>query len=878
MTIASGTFLGPYEILGLVGAGGMGEVYRARDSRLGRYVAVKVIPPTTATDRDRLHRFEREARLASSLNHPNIVTIYDIGEENGIPYIAMELIEGKTLREVITAGNIPLRQILSIAVQTSDALAKAHDSGIVHRDLKPENVMLTNDGVVKVLDFGLGKNTPLPVSFTESTVMAARDATNPGTIMGTVDYMSPEQAAGRDVDFHSDQFSLGSIIFEMVSGSRPFRRDTVVQTMSAIIAEPEPSLSADLQVPETLQDIVNRCHQKEPEQRYPSTRELTTELRELSFVLEASNSKLTKVLPKTETVTIKREQKRLPFRLIAIGAVFLLALTLLLVPSTRRRLLQFLPHSEPLPAAKNLVVLPFRTADTDPQHQTFAAGLTETITTALTQLTVDPSLQMSPASEIRNRRITTADDAKRVLAANLVLTGVIDTMGDSLRLQWNIEDASTNRALRSGTVSVNASQPLELESKTIETLIGSLELNVSSALKAALLQPTTLVPAAKDAYLRGRGYLQEYDKEENVNHAIALFEEAARLDPKYAQAYAAIGEAYWRESQHSRTNDWIAPAQARCEKAITLNENIAAGHGCLGAVYLTLGHYEDAIREYRRALQSEPTSDNFRREVARAEERVGRLQDSEKTLKEAIQLRPQYWSNYNALGGFYFNQGRYSEAADMFSRVIQLAPDTAFGYANLAGAYIKVARYKEAIPMLERAATIRPTGLAYSNLATTYFQIRQFAEAADTFEKAAKLDEKNYAVWGNLADAYYWTAGKRELSSDTYQKAVALGDEVLKVNARDAILLSRLAWYYTMLGNQPRASTYLKRALDIAPKDQEVLFKAALIYNQLKDDEQALDWLDKAASAGYSITTIRDVPNFDHLWASPKFQNLIRKQ
>jgi len=266
MTIATGTFLGPYEILGLVGSGGMGEVYKARDRRLGRHVAIKILPVKNAVDRDRLMRFEREARLASSLNHPNIVTIYDIGEENSIPYIAMELVEGRTLREALNAGPVSLRQIVGIALQVADALAKAHESGIVHRDLKPENLMVTPDGVVKILDFGLGKNEPLPIAPGESTVMAAPDSTNPGTILGTVDYMSPEQAAGRDTDYRSDQFSLGSIIYEMTANQRAFRRETAVQTMSAIIGDAPAPLSASTSgVPGPLRDIVERCLQKKPD-------------------------------------------------------------------------------------------------------------------------------------------------------------------------------------------------------------------------------------------------------------------------------------------------------------------------------------------------------------------------------------------------------------------------------------------------------------------------------------------------------------------------------------------------------------------------------------------------------------------------------------
>jgi eukaryotic-like serine/threonine-protein kinase len=871
MGIDSGTFLGPYEILGLVGSGGMGEVYRARDSRLGRFVAIKVLSTDTSADRAQLSRFEREARLASSLNHPNIVTIYDIGEENSIPYIAMELVEGKTLRELLADGPIPMRRTINIAQQIADALAKAHESGIVHRDLKPENVMVTNDGVVKVLDFGLGKNAPQPIKFAESTILASANPTNPGTILGTVDYMSPEQASGKDTDFRSDQFSLGSIIYEMTAGRRAFRRETAVQTMSAIIADasPKPVTGA---IPVQLREIVERCLEKNPKKRYPATRDLVTALRELSALVEVSSAGLSKIV----TVIGLQRRRRLKWAVAAVAG--LLLVTGALIPSVRRSVVDRLRITQPLPESKSLVVLPFVADDASVDNKQFAAGLTEGITTALTPLTVDPSLQMSPASEVATRRISTVEDAKSLLAANLVLTGRFERLSNALRVHWSIDDASTKRSLRSRTISVKASEPLELETQTVASIIEALDFSLTPAQVEALLVRDTPVAAAKEAYLRGRGYLWEYDKQENISHASTLFEEAIQLDPAYARAYAGLGEAHRRSYDRTHERDWIERARDACQRAIATNDKIAAGHGCLGHVFFSIGSYEDALKEYQRALDIDPTNDDFRREASRVQERLGRSADAENMLKEAVRLRPQYWANYNGLGGFYFNQTKYAEAADMYAQVIKLAPDTTWGYTNLGAAYIKLGRYDEAIPMLERGVSIRPTALAYSNLGTTYFQRRRFPEAAATFEKATKLDEKNYALWGNLGDAYYWAPGKRDQSSSPYRIAIALGEEALKVNPNDAVLLSRLAQYRAMVGEKNNALSYLKVALNIAPNDAEVRFKAALIYNQFKEDDQTLDWLEKAVKAGYSVTTILDAKNFDHLWAYSKFQDLIRKQ
>ena len=290
MTITSGTKLGSYEVGVALGAGGMGEVYRAHDSKLGRPVAIKVLGAEYSADTERLRRFEQEARSASALNHPNIVTIYDVGRENGTAYLAMEFVDGKTVRDLLDSGSIPLKKALGIAAQVADGLAKAHAAGIVHRDLKPENVMLTGDGLVKVLDFGLAKLVALP-SEGNATATAVVPATHPGVVLGTVGYMSPEQARGANVDFRSDQFSLGTVLYEMLTGKRPFQRESSAQTMAAIIEdEPAPVSELNPKVPAPVRWIVERCLAKEPEERYASTRDLARDLQRVRDHLSEASS------------------------------------------------------------------------------------------------------------------------------------------------------------------------------------------------------------------------------------------------------------------------------------------------------------------------------------------------------------------------------------------------------------------------------------------------------------------------------------------------------------------------------------------------------------------------------------------------------------
>ena len=322
MTIAAGARLGGFEVLGPLGAGGMGEVYRARDTRLGREVALKVLPEALSSDRERLARFEQEARAASALNHPNIVTIHEIGREGDVTFVAMELVDGKTLRELSVPGPMPVKKVLNVAAQVSEGLAKAHGVGIVHRDLKPENVMVSTDGFVKILDFGLAKLMETDTSGVSALPTIAQPETRPGTVMGTVGYMSPEQASGEPVDFRSDQFSLGSVLYEMLTGKKPFLRKTAAETMSAIIREePEPASRLRPDLPLPVRWILDRCMAKERDERYASTRDLARDLAGLRDHLSEATSGGEMLL-----ASPARPRSRTKWIAAALGAVVLAGL------------------------------------------------------------------------------------------------------------------------------------------------------------------------------------------------------------------------------------------------------------------------------------------------------------------------------------------------------------------------------------------------------------------------------------------------------------------------------------------------------------------------------------------------------------------------
>lgn len=385
----------------------------------------------------------------------------------------------------------------------------------------------------------------------------------------------------------------------------------------------------------------------------------------------------------------------------------------------------------------------------------------------------------------------------------------------------------------------------------------------------------TQIPGAYDFYLQGQGYLQGYDRAENLDSAVTVFQHAIALDPQYALAYAGLGEAYWQKYASSKDSQWVSTARGACERALNVDAQLVAGHVCLGRIDSGTGEYEKAVQEFERSVLVDPTSDEAYRGLAAAYQNLGMPLAAEQTYRRAIALRPQYWSGYNFLGSFYFTQARYAEAASMFLQVVALAPDSFRGYANLSAAYYYGGHYQEAIKAAHRSIAIRPTQGAYTNLGSANFYLRRYDQATQAYEEAVSLNPKDYVLWWNLADGYYFQPGKQPRAARAYQQTISLASQVLQVNRRDSYALGVLAYSNAMLGNRKRALDYVTEGLKETPEDAEMRFKAALVYTQLGDATRALDWLKKSLDVGFSPTIVRDTPNFDALRADPRFKTLI---
>ena len=853
--------VGRFAIRSCLGTGGMGEVYRADDTTLKRQVALKRLAPHLRTDQNYRRRFLKEAERASSLSHQHIAGIYDVLEEKGEPFLVMEYVEGANLRARLHAP-LPLDQFWNIALESVEALVAAHAKQIVHRDIKPENIMLTPAGHVKILDFGVAKRLP----HTDERAVTETNDPRTGGLSGTPAYMAPEVLLDKEADGRSDIFSLGVVFYEALAGRHPFQGPNLVTTTDRILHEvPPPVNQVNTQVPVELGRIVARMLAKNPEDRYPSASNLLADLRRVKQGGAAISA------PGIEGTARPR-----PWGLISL-AVVLLAVAGSIILAVRHNRLGG-PVSVKIPEQKNLVVLPFQAIGSDPQNQIFCDGLTATLTAQLTRLTATHALQVAPASEVWAKKVTSADAARQELGGNLVLAGTLDRSGETMRVNIALEDASTRKQLRATTITAGVSDPFAFQDRVAEGVLQMLELEMQPPERGALEAHGTTQPAANDFYLQGRGYLQDYQKPENIDNAITVFNHALEKDSHYALAYAGLGEAYWRKYALTRDARLVADASTACGRAVAIQDNQSAGHACLGMVYEGTGKFELAAQQYQRAVELEPTNDFANGGLASAYEHLGKLDEAEKTYRRAISLRPNYWAGYNWLGVFYYSHARYAEAGKMFAQVVSLAPDNFHGFTNLGGIDLLEGRLPDAISALERSVSIRPTPEARSNLGTAYFQLHKFSDAARQYEQALKLGDRDYEVWGNLGDAYYWAPGERAQATDAYKKAIALADQDLKVNPRDAKALGYLASYHAMLGNQEAALSNARQALLLAPRDQELLFNLAVTYNQLGETDRAIEFVDKALAAGFSPTTLRNTPNFDALRGNLRFQEILRKR
>jgi serine/threonine-protein kinase len=873
MAIAAGTKLGQYEVLGPLGSGGMGEVYRARDVDLRREVAIKVLPEHLSSNIDRLRRFEVEARLASSLNHPNIVTIYAIGVSGSTRYTVMELVDGPTLAEEMEHVPLSIDRILQIAIQVADGLAKAHEAGVVHRDLKPQNIMLSRDGFAKIVDFGLSKVVIAPGNSADAETLQPADNTAPGILMGTVDYISPEQALGREFDFRSDQFSLGCVLYEMITRQRPFRRATAVHTLAAIIdADPPSAGSINISVPRGLDTIVRRCLEKAPDKRYASTSDIARELREAHATLSRSMTGPADTLNLSGYIGFHKK------KMVAAGLILAAILaSAALAPRIRQSVGGL--HLPSIAQDQQVAVLPFTNVGGDPSAQAFCDGLVEVLTSKLTQLqSQQKGLHIVPASEIRSEKIESAKQALSSFGANVVVTGSVQRGADKVRLTINLVDPKQMRQLQAISIDAELHDISVMQDGIVIRVAEMLGLRMDGDAKSSVLSGGTTEPNAYDYYVQGRGYLQRFEQLESVDQAITLFTSATSRDPQYTLAYAALGEAYWRKYVITKDPSLVQEARTASEKALSGSQNIAGAHFTLALIEAGAGHHESAVASLQRALSIDPINSDYYREMALDLGNLGKIDDAIGAFNKAISLQPNGWANYNAFGAFYYQRARYPEAEAQFRKAISLSPDNARAFRNLGAALYSQDRYDEAAGMFEKSAALQPSDtVALTNLGAVYFMVGRYKDSAQTLERALAINGNSYRTWFNFAEALFWTPGERDKAKQAYEQAAQKADAQLKVNPRQARVITDLADCYSRLGQADRARDLLQQALQISPDEADILYHTGSVYEQLGDRKRALQFIGKALGKGYSRDLVQRSPTLAELRKDPQFASIQSK-
>jgi len=822
--LSPGTKLGRYEIRSQLGAGGMGEVYLAFDTELDRSVALKILPRDVASDQERLQRFVQEAKSVSALNHPHILTIFEIGQTDNVNFIATEFVDGETLRQRMANGPLKLTEIVEIATQVTGALAAAHSAGIVHRDVKPENIMIRRDGYLKLLDFGLAKlweprdSVSDPEAHTKAMLKTAA-----GTVMGTAFYMSPEQAKGASVDARSDVWSLGVTIYEMVAGVMPFAGDSSAETISLILQkQPAPLARYSRDVPAELERIVTKCLAKDREERYQTAKDLLIDLRNFKRRMEvdaeiertasqAAGSPATNgTIPTawTDAASIAQagrqsaasaqhsgsrlKQRKLIFISVAI-VLALAALTLAL----------YLRGGSKEGVIDSIAVLPFENRSADPDTDYLCDGLAESLIYRLSQL---PNLKVSPTSAAFRYKGKQADTVKvgNELGVSAVLSGRIVQRGDNLTISAELVDVRHNRLLWGEQYDRKMSDLLATQREIAREIVEKLKLQVAGEEKG-LAKHYTDSNEAYQLYLKGRF---QWNKRtgDALKLSIAYFNQAIEKDPGFALAYAGLADCYVVPASRLPPREGMPKAKAAALHALALDETLAEAHTSLGRVL--------AVYEWNWA-------------------------SAEKEYKRAIELNPRYAVAHQWYGGWY----------------------QAMGHPN------------EAIMERKLAQELDPLSLIVNfEVGLAFYYARDYDKAIQQFQKALELDQ-NFPPAQQFLGASYEQKGMNDEAIAEFKKAIPLlgGSEW-------ALTRGGLGYIYGALGKKSEALALIEELKKLSAQEYVPAPSMALIYAGLGDKDQAFLWLEKAyEERAFQMQWLGVEPRWDSLHSDPRFADLKRR-
>lgn len=760
-----GRTLSHYCIVTAIGAGGMGKVYRATDTKLDRDVALKVLPAEMARDPQRLARFQREARAVAALNHPNIVTIFSVEQDAGIHFFTMELVEGKSLDRCIGAG-LSIEQIIEIGSAVAEALAAAHNKGIVHRDLKPANVMVCTDRRVKVLDFGLAKNVSAETD-DDSTALTADGLTQAGTTMGTLPYMSPEQISGHALDHRTDIFSLGIVLYEISTGRRPFEGNSSAELASAILRDPPPALNeVRPDLPLDLARVIRRCLEKDPGQRVQTARDVSNELRELPLEVSRTSSQRAPALNSLPAAILTSNDSSLVKARFTWKLSAIIALTISLIAAG-----YFVFHSKisrPKPSVpevavtaapsviRSLAVLPLDNHSGDPKQEYFAEGMTDQLTAELATISQLRVISRGSATQFREHRPPTPEIAK-MLNVDAIVEGSVSRSGDKVRITAQLIDARADKSIWAKSFERQSRDVLALQDDLASAIAREIDIQLTPTEASRFANSPRVDPESYDAYLKGR-YFFNRPSDENLKKAIAQFEKAVKLNPNFAPAYSGLSDAYlWAGYNEGVLTSSQAKPKARvaAEKAIQLDDNSAEAHTSL-AVYKLFYEFDwkGCEIEFRRAFALNPNYAFAHDQFGLGLSFQGRLDESIAEGKLAAQLDPldPQIALDNVIGLTW--QRNYQAARDEAKRSSELDPSFFFPYWAFGWIDIESGNVSAAIPELQRAQTMGAPGFVTAWLAYSYAASGDRTRAQLELENLEKNSPNGKALPFDLAVVY----------------------------------------------------------------------------------------------------------------------------
>jgi serine/threonine protein kinase/Tfp pilus assembly protein PilF len=886
-----GELIGHYRIESLIGVGGMGEVYLARDERLGRKVALKLLPKRLTADETQLSRFKTEARSASALNHPNILTVYEIGAEGNRQFIATEFIEGMTLRASLACGRMNLHAALEIAVQVASALAAAHETGVVHRDIKPENIMLRPDGYAKVLDFGIAKLTEQRLASDDHTgETTAALQTRVGLVLGTARYMSPEQARGQKVDARSDIWSLGVVLYEMVGGSPPFPGETPSDCIASILTTEPPSLSNVLpDVPIKLESILQKALRKNSDERYQTIKEMLADLRILKGKLETESSlPQTKASAESIVGKIKRHKR---------GVLLTLATALLAAAVVAYFF--FFAAPAPLPNEKSIAVLPFENLSAEKSNAYFADGIQDEILTRLSKIADLKVISRTSTQRYKKKPQKLSEIANQLGVANL-LEGSVQKTNDQVRVNVQLIRAANDSHLWAETFDRRLTDIFSVESEVAKAIADKLRAKLTGQEEQVIAARPTDNPEAYDAYLRGLAYtLKTGNSPANTIAAQKYLKEAVRLDPKFALSWALLSYVdalgYLTLTLQPTVALREETGQA-AETALTLQPNLGEAILARGYYYYAcLKDYDAAVRYFEQARQFLPNNSQIPESLAYVARRRGQWDRSETYFNEAERLDPRNVSLLTQHAQSYMLLRRFPEALRKFDQVLDVIPEDLDTLAQKAG----IAQAEGDLP--RAAALLAPLNPPADDTGALEIQVYQAILERRPAQMISRLKEilakPDPALGYNIGELRFWLGWAQEVAGDhaaaqeSWRQARSELEPFLKEQADNYVLIGDLALVNMGLGDKAAALALSEQAMRVLPLEKDVVDGPAPIEilarvaAQMGEPDRAIAALQKllsipsegALASRVPLTTalLRLDPMFDPLRTDPRFQNIL---